>query len=98
MRIDRASIPVASLGCVRGEHDPMTPAARPEPVQPDPSGANGMSSPASAAERRVYALVGVPPEIQAYAMAKYSRSSQSMLESIREISAQRAEQFLNTFY
>lgn len=53
---------------------------------------------ADAPARNVYALVGVPPEIQAYAMAKYSRSSQSMLESIQEISAQRAEQFLNTFY
>src|SRR5688500_2182054 len=31
-------------------------------------------------------------------MAKYSRSRQSMLESIGELSAQRAEQFLNTFY
>ena len=48
--------------------------------------------------RRVYSVVGVPPEIQAYALAKYSRSSQGMLESIRELSAQKAEQFLNTFY
>ncbi len=47
---------------------------------------------------KVYAVVGVAPEIQAYAMAKYSRSAQSMLESIGELSAQRAEQFLNTFY
>ena len=47
---------------------------------------------------KVYALVGVPPEVQAYAMAKYSRSSQSMLESVGELSTQRAEQFLNTFY
>ena len=31
-------------------------------------------------------------------MAKYSRSSLSMRESLTEISAQRAEQFLNTFY
>jgi thymidylate synthase ThyX len=31
-------------------------------------------------------------------MAKYSRSSLSMKESLREISAQRAEKFLNTFY
>ena len=48
--------------------------------------------------RRVYSVVGVPPEIQAYALAKYSRSGQGMLESIQELSAQRAEQFLNTFY
>src|ERR1700742_2441375 len=47
---------------------------------------------------KVYAVVGVPPEVQAYAMAKYSRSAQSMLESIGELSVQRAEQFLNTFY
>src|SRR5437867_650424 len=31
-------------------------------------------------------------------MAKYSRSAQSMLASIGEISTQRAEQFLDTFY
>jgi thymidylate synthase ThyX len=36
--------------------------------------------------------------VLAYAMAKYSRSSLSMRESLAEISAQRAEQFLNTFY
>src|SRR5437762_2883436 len=48
--------------------------------------------------RRVYSVVGVPPEIQAYALAKYSRSSQGMLETIQELSAQKAEQFLNTFY
>jgi thymidylate synthase ThyX len=47
---------------------------------------------------KVYAVVGVPPEVQAYAMAKYSRSAQSMLSSISEISTQRAEQFLDTFY
>src|SRR3979411_2891106 len=48
--------------------------------------------------RRIYSVVGVPPEIQAYALAKYSRSSQGMLESIRELSAQKAEQFLNIFF
>src|SRR4030088_2250452 len=48
--------------------------------------------------RRIYSVVGVPPEIQAYALAKYSRSSQVMLESIQELSAQKAEQFLDTFY
>lgn len=47
---------------------------------------------------RVYAVTGVPPEIQAYAMAKYSRSAQSMQESIGELSRQRAAAFLNTFY
>src|SRR5438270_8969260 len=48
--------------------------------------------------RRIYSVVGVPPEIQAYALAKYSRSSQGMLETIQELSAQKAEQFLTTFY
>jgi thymidylate synthase ThyX len=46
----------------------------------------------------VFAVFGVEPEIQAYAMAKYSRSALSMKESLREISAQKAEKFLNTFY
>jgi thymidylate synthase ThyX len=46
----------------------------------------------------VFAVYGVEPEIQAYAMAKYSRSCLSMKESLREISSQKAEKFLNTFY
>src|ERR1700674_2971293 len=50
------------------------------------------------AETDVYAVHGADPEVLAYAMAKYSRSSLSMKESLREISSQRAEQFLNTFY
>jgi len=46
----------------------------------------------------VYAVHGADPEVLAYAMAKYSRSALSMRESLAEISTQRAEQFLNTFY
>jgi thymidylate synthase ThyX len=46
----------------------------------------------------VYAIHGADPEVLAYAMAKYSRSALSMKESLSEISSQRAEQFLNTFY
>ena len=46
----------------------------------------------------VYAIYGVEPEVQAYAMAKYSRSALSMKESLREISEQKAEKFLNTYY
>jgi thymidylate synthase ThyX len=46
----------------------------------------------------VYAVHGADPEVLAYAMAKYSRSALSMRESLTEISAQRAEKFLNTFY
>jgi thymidylate synthase ThyX len=55
-------------------------------------------APAAEASTEVYAVFGVEPEIQAYAMAKYSRSSLSMKESLREISSQKAEKFLNTFY
>ena len=46
----------------------------------------------------VFAVYGVEPEIQAYAMAKYSRSALSMKESLQEITRQKAEKFLNTFY
>src|SRR6266852_4700588 len=46
----------------------------------------------------VYAVYGAEPEVQAYAMAKYSRSALSMKESLSEINEQKAEKFLNTFY
>src|SRR5262245_35371641 len=46
----------------------------------------------------VFAVYGAEPEVQAYAMAKYSRSALSMKESLKEISQQKAEKFLNTFY
>src|SRR5437762_13884226 len=46
----------------------------------------------------VYAVYGAEPEVQAYAMAKYSRSALSMKESLQEINQQKAEKFLNTFY
>ena len=49
-------------------------------------------------QTEVFAVHGAAPEVLAYAMAKYSRSSLSMRESLKEISAQKAEQFLNTFY
>ncbi|HZD50490.1 MAG TPA: FAD-dependent thymidylate synthase [Silvibacterium sp.] len=60
-----------------------------------------VSSPApeqSQNQTEVFAVHGAEPEVLAYAMAKYSRSSLSMRDSLREISSQRAEQFLNTFY
>src|SRR6201997_1496772 len=74
---------------------PLTPAS--------PQSGPAAVGPAAAAERPrnqtdVYAVHGADPEVLAYAMAKYSRSSLSMKESLREISTQRAEQFLNTFY
>jgi thymidylate synthase ThyX len=60
--------------------------------------ANHDNAPADKPAVEVYAVVGADPEIQAYAMAKYSRSSLSMKESLREINQQKAEKFLNTFY
>src|SRR5579872_4662517 len=55
-------------------------------------------APANQPKVEVYAVYGVEPEVQAYAMAKYSRSALSMKESLKEISRQKAEKFLNTFY
>jgi len=64
--------------------------------KPGPDNSESGSTGAPSVE--VYAVYGVEPEIQAYAMAKYSRSALSMKESLREISQQKAEKFLNTFY
>ena len=56
------------------------------------------TAPTASNQTSVFAVHGADPEVMAFAMAKYSRSSLSMRESLTEISAQRAEQFLNTFY
>src|SRR5215467_2511287 len=56
------------------------------------------NAPATNSSSEVYAVFGAEPEIQAYAMAKYSRSALSMKESLKEINSQKAEKFLNTFY
>jgi thymidylate synthase ThyX len=55
-------------------------------------------APSNAPAVEVFAVYGAEPEVQAYAMAKYSRSALSMKESLKEISQQKAEKFLNTFY
>jgi thymidylate synthase ThyX len=55
-------------------------------------------APVASNQTNVFAVHGADPEVLAFAMAKYSRSALSMRESLSEISAQRAEQFLNTFY
>jgi thymidylate synthase ThyX len=72
----------------------------PDAAAPAPPQAASSTAVATAAESQtnVYAIHGADPEVLAYAMAKYSRSSLSMRESLAEISTQRAEQFLNTFY
>src|ERR1051325_10361753 len=58
------------------------------------------SAPTSAAatSTQVYAVHGADPEVQAYGMAKYSRSALSLRESLSELNEQKAEKFLNTFY
>jgi len=65
-------------------------------TKPEPTHKNTSSADSPAVE--VFAVYGVEPEVQAYAMAKYSRSALSMKESLKEITAQKAEKFLNTFY
>jgi thymidylate synthase ThyX len=69
-----------------------------EVISTDPIAAHPSSTPAPETSVEVFAVYGVEPEIQAYAMAKYSRSSLSMKESLKEITQQKAEKFLNTFY
>lgn len=59
---------------------------------------NGTASSVSTPATEVYAIFGAEPEVQAYAMAKYSRSALSMKDSLQQISTQKAEKFLNTFY
>src|ERR1700682_309705 len=67
-----------------------------EVISTGPITTHSVSAPETSVE--VFAVYGVEPEIQAYAMAKYSRSSLSMKESLKEITTQKAEKFLNTFY
>jgi thymidylate synthase ThyX len=80
-----------------GHRSPMRAAAE----ENSPAANNESKEPQRLSETtptEVFAVYGVEPEIQAYAMAKYSRSALSMKESLREISSQKAEKFLNTFY
>jgi thymidylate synthase ThyX len=69
-----------------------------EVISTEPINSHSVPTPTTASPIEIFAVYGVEPEIQAYAMAKYSRSSLSMKESLREITAQKAEKFLNTFY
>src|ERR1035437_3542371 len=66
--------------------------------EPSSMSSETFTSPGARNQTEVFAVHGADPEVLAYAMAKYSRSALSMRESLNEISAQRAEQFLNTFY
>jgi thymidylate synthase ThyX len=67
-------------------------------ISPDNTTISPASNAPDPSTTEVYAIHGADPEVLAYAMAKYSRSSLSMKESLSELNAQRAEQFLNTFY
>jgi thymidylate synthase ThyX len=69
-----------------------------EVISSEPTNSHPASTVAPEPSVEVFAVYGVEPEIQAYAMAKYSRSSLSMKESLKEITTQKAEKFLNTFY
>src|ERR1700693_3009383 len=69
-----------------------------EPTNSHPVSTHALSTLTPETSVEVFAVYGVEPEIQAYAMAKYSRSSLSMKESLKEITQQKAEKFLNTFY
>ena len=88
-------VPISGAGhrsTMRTGSDETVPAARNETSERPIANADAPAS------TEVFAVYGVEPEIQAYAMAKYSRSALSMKESLREISSQKAEKFLNTFY
>src|SRR5713226_9570475 len=63
-----------------------------------PKSTNPNNGAAEAPSVEVYAVYGIEPEIQAYAMARYSRSALSMKQALKEINQQKAEKFLNTFY
>jgi thymidylate synthase ThyX len=88
---DQKSSSPDSMSPSPGHRSPQRASANENPAAPEKPQPEAPST-------EVFAVYGVEPEIQAYAMAKYSRSALSMKESLREISAQKAEKFLNTFY
>ncbi|MBI2595451.1 FAD-dependent thymidylate synthase [Candidatus Daviesbacteria bacterium] len=45
-----------------------------------------------------YTVIGVEPEVLAYALAKFSRSANTLTETLKELSGEKAEKFFNTFY
>ena len=69
-----------------------------EVISAEPMPSASVSTSSSGPSVEVFAVYGVEPEIQAYAMAKYSRSALSMKESLQGNHTQKAEKFLNTFY
>ena len=47
---------------------------------------------------QIYSVTNIPPEVLAYGMAKYSRSRRPLRDNLRELSEDKAAQFLNTLY
>jgi len=90
---DKNSCPAEKEAALPVHRSPLR-RANPNPNTENAGEGAGSAGPSA----EVFAVFGVEPEIQAYAMAKYSRSALSMKESLREISTQKAEKFLNTFY
>jgi len=83
-------MPISTPESTSGHPQPPSPAEIARATAATPTHAQNLTE--------VFAVHGADPEVLAYAMAKYSRSSLSMRQSLRELNAQRAEQFLNTFY
>ncbi len=67
-------------------------------MQTSPQGAHPERYARDEAVRRVFAVLGIPPEEMAYTMASYSRSRRSFLETNAFINSQKATRFLETFY
>jgi len=67
--------------------------ARPQDSTQDTPSSSGTTPTTAEPAVEVFAIHGAEPEVQAYAMAKYSRSALSMKESLREISSQRRRSF-----
>ena len=57
-----------------------------------------MSENPNAAGRRVVAVAPMPPEKSAYALARYSRSPDSVVDSLEWVRGHSSEKFLDSFY
>ncbi|MCY4533729.1 MAG: hypothetical protein OXB91_00080, partial [Bryobacterales bacterium] len=57
-----------------------------------------MSHDAESAQRRVVVVAPMPPEKSAYALARYSRSPDSITDSLAWVKGHSAAKFLDSFY
>jgi len=60
--------------------------------------AAGSHSGSSERERRIFAVVGMPPEPGGYSIAKFSRSARPYQQWARDLTQEGAERFYKTFY